>query len=211
VTPARAQPIAGAILAGGAGRRMGGGKPFRSLMGRPLLERVIERFRPQVGGLWLSARGNEEALRPFGVAIAADRHPERGGGALAGIITAIETAIEAGYDCVATVPCDAPFLPTDLVARLEERLVVSGAPAVVVRAGGTLHPTIALWRPKALAPLRSAFEADRRKLTQICDQMPANTLDAEAAGWPPQSFFNINTPDDLALASRMARSLVSDA
>src|SRR5688500_1549294 len=108
------------LLAGGLARRMGGGdKCLVPLGGRTLLERVIERARPQAGRLVLNANGDPVRFAAFGLPVVLDSVPGFAGplaGILAGMEWAVTHAPEARH--VASLATDTPFFPTDLVARL---------------------------------------------------------------------------------------------
>ncbi|MEI7607417.1 MAG: NTP transferase domain-containing protein [Rhodospirillaceae bacterium] len=77
--------VAAMVLAGGRGRRIGGGKPARLLAGRPLLEHVLARLRPQVPRLLVSGPAEDEALKHPGLSVIADAGPG-GRGPLAGLL-----------------------------------------------------------------------------------------------------------------------------
>jgi molybdopterin-guanine dinucleotide biosynthesis protein A len=112
-------PITGVVLAGGQGRRMGGvDKGLKLLRGKPMVLWVIERFAPQVDEIIVNANQNLDAYRAFGHRVVPDAI---GGyvGPLAGLHRGLS---EARHELVATVPCDSPFLPSDLVARLGSAL-----------------------------------------------------------------------------------------
>jgi len=117
-TSAPSSPIAGLILAGGQGRRMGGDKALRLLGGTPLVGHAIARATPQVGPLAISANGSAP-FADFGLPILADSVPGFVG-PLAGILAGMDWAAEQGLTSIASFPCDAPLFPRDLVARLAE-------------------------------------------------------------------------------------------
>src|SRR5215813_11499043 len=115
-----APPVVGLLLAGGLSRRMGGGdKCLRPLGGRPILDRIIERVRPQVKHLVLNANGDPGRFAGYGLPVVADS-VEGFAGPLAGVLAGLDWTAANAPDCpwVASVPTDAPFLPADLVARL---------------------------------------------------------------------------------------------
>jgi molybdenum cofactor guanylyltransferase len=151
--------VFGVLLAGGLGRRMGGGDKFlRQLNGTPLLAHVIERASPQVAGLMINANGDARRLEPFALPVAAD--VIRGfAGPLAGVLT-----VWNGSGCMpplcawmASFATDTPFFPTDLVARLVERVRPEQAELGCAASNGRTHPVFGLW-PVALAPsLREAL------------------------------------------------------
>ena len=120
--------IIGVLLAGGLARRMGGGdKPLRLIGGRPILDRVIERLRPQVSALVLNANGDPARFAAYGLPVVADSIPDYAG-PLAGILAGLDWTAENRPDCpvIISVATDAPFLPSDLVARMEEACTTEG-------------------------------------------------------------------------------------
>ncbi|MDT7953696.1 MAG: molybdenum cofactor guanylyltransferase MobA [Acetobacteraceae bacterium] len=191
--------IIGVILAGGLARRMGGGdKSLRLVEGRPILAHVIERFRPQVACLFLNANGDPARFAPFGLEILPDGvagFP----GPLAGVLAGLDRAAALGLDWIVTAPADAPFIPLDLVARLQT--VRGQAPMAMAASGGRTHPVAALWPVSMRGGLRATLEAGERKVG-------AATAGAAVATWPDHPvdpFFNVNTPDDLARAAEVNR------
>src|SRR6186713_52973 len=110
----------GVLLAGGLARRMGGGdKPMRTIAGRTILERVIERLAPQCDGLILNANGDPARFAITGLPVVADDVPGFAG-PLAGILAALDWAAahRPELECVASAAADSPFLPHDFVSRL---------------------------------------------------------------------------------------------
>ena len=138
MTTERPEPLC-VVLAGGLGRRMGGGdKPMREIGGRTILDHVIERLEPQCDGLVLNANGDPARFARFGLPVVADTI-EGYPGPLAGILAAVEwtAANRPGVEWVASAAGDCPFLPRDLVARLHEaqaaenaQLAVAGGPSI---------------------------------------------------------------------------------
>src|SRR5262245_31004025 len=115
-------PIAGVILAGGLSRRMGGGdKCLRLLGGQPILAHIIGRARPQVETLALNANGDPARFAAFGLPVVADS-VEGFVGPLGGILAGLDWAAASAPHCrwLASFAGDAPFLPTDLVARFTQ-------------------------------------------------------------------------------------------
>jgi molybdopterin-guanine dinucleotide biosynthesis protein A len=182
--------ITGVILAGGLGRRMGGvDKGLKILRGKPMVEWVIERFRPQVDELLINANQNIETYGAFGHRVVPD---EIAGfaGPLAGLHRGL---CAATHDLVATVPCDSPFLPRDLVARLYKALHAQSAELAVARTGDQPHPVFCLCRKSVLPGLTSFLKSGGRKI----DAWYAALEVAEVSFDDEQAFSNINTETEL--------------
>ena len=193
------------VLAGGLGRRMGGGdKPMREIGGRTILDHVIERLEPQCDGLLLNANGDPARFARFGLPVVADTI-EGYPGPLAGILAALEwTAINRpGIKWVASAAGDCPFLPRDLVARLQQARLAEDADLAVAASAGQAHPVIGLWKVALRDELRHALvEEDLRKIDRWTARYRLATVT-----WPIEPvdpFFNANTVDDLAEAERLA-------
>jgi len=191
----------GVILAGGLARRMGGGdKPLRALGGRPILAHVIARFAPQVNPLLLNANGDPARFSEFGLRVIADPLPDHPG-PLAGILAGLEAAAAMGVAWVASVPGDGPFLPMDLVARLQAAREAAGVPLACAASGGFTHPPIGLW-PTALAgDLRAALLAGERKIDRWTARHGCVAVDWPTA--PIDPFFNANDATELARAEAL--------
>jgi len=182
--------IAGLILAGGEGRRMGADKALLPLAGKPLIEHVIERLAPQLDCLAISANGDPERFDDYGVPVLPDLPGEAGQGPVAGLRAGLAWAEEEEADVLVTVATDTPFLPADLV----ERLVAPDDLAYATHAGRA-HYTAALW------PLTMGFVVDalyatgERRLRALLDG-------AVAVKFPgaEDPFANLNTAEDLAAA-----------
>ena len=148
-------PITGVILAGGAGRRMGGAdKGLQQLDGQPLVQRVLVRLAPQVDSVLISANRNRERYASFGCPVLGDTIPDSAG-PLAGLQAALA---HVGTPLQVSAPCDSPFLPADLVARLRAALEANAADLAVARAGGRVHRAFCLLR-RELGPGLDAFLA----------------------------------------------------
>lgn len=203
--------VIGVILAGGLARRMGGGdKALVAVGGRPLIDHVIARLRPQVAGLAIAANGDPARFAATGLPVWADPVPGFPG-PLAGVLAGLDQAAAAGVCHVLTVPCDTPFLPADLAARLAAPLEAGVAEVAVAASAGRRHPVAALWPTTARAALRRALEQEgARKVEAFADRHDGVAVDfpvvATAAG-PVDPFFNVNTPADRAEAERLLRAL----
>jgi len=208
--------IAGLLLAGGQSRRMGGGdKTLRVLGGRSLLERVIERLRPQVATLVLNANGDPARFAAFGLPVIADSIPDFAG-PLAGILAGLDWTAAHRPDCpfVASVATDAPFLPTDLVSRLAEGIVSAGAELACAASGGQAHPVIGLWPLRLRHELRQALaEEGVRKVDVWTARYRLATIpfpeDVPGLGQGIDPFFNANRPEDFDRAAALLEHLNS--
>ncbi|GLS23929.1 molybdenum cofactor guanylyltransferase [Labrys miyagiensis] len=189
--------IMGLILAGGLSRRMGGGDKGLSRLGEDtILDRIVARMRPQVEALFLNANGDPGRLAKLGLPILADTLPDFPG-PLAGVLAGLDHAAQAGFAEVVVVPCDAPFLPADLVARL--RGMAGGKGGAVTISGGRRHPTAALWPVHLRQALRTALvEEDQRRVETILRRQ--GFIEVEWPVEPFDPFMNVNDPEGLAQA-----------
>ena len=191
--------ITGVVLAGGQGRRMGSvDKGLKPLNGKPLVQWAIERFAPQVNELLINANRNLDDYARFGYRIVADKI-DGFAGPLAGLQRALE---EAAHPLVATVPCDSPFLPADLVARLRAALAREGAQLAVARTGAQPHPVFCLCEKTLLDHLSAFLGGGGRKIDawyatlKVIEVPFDDNVDA---------FSNINTQEELRTFEQVAR------
>lgn len=192
--------VAGVLLAGGLGRRMGGGKPLALLGGQPLLAHAVARARPQVASLMLNINAEPHRFTGYALPLMADPLPGFAG-PLAGVLAGMDWAAAHGFSQVASFAADAPFLPPDLVARLAAAVTREDAEIGCATSGGRSHPVFALWPVRLADALRHALTVeDMRRM----DRWMARFRVAHA-DWPgePDPFFNVNTPEDLAAAQAM--------
>ena len=189
--------ILGLVLAGGRSVRMGREKAFVPLAGRPLIAHVIGRFATQVDTLVINANGDLARFDRFGLGILADWHDLGCEGPLPGVLAGLIHAEPRGATHVATVPCDAPFLPRDLVSRL----AATAGPGDIALAESEsgVEPVFGLWPIAALPALIEAARTGEQSLrgaaaraARIC------RVRFVAAPWEPDPFLNLNRPEDLA-------------
>ena len=191
--------VTGIVLAGGMGRRMGGvDKGLVELDGRPMVAHVLARLAPQVGALLINANQNPDRYALFGHPVIADAV-----GGFAGPLAGLHAGMTAATtDFVVTVPCDSPFLPADLVARLARGLADGGAQLAVARTLDQPHPVFALARRDVLPHLAAFLHAGGRKI----DAWYATLRVVEVPFDDEESAFrNINTADELAAATAAGR------
>jgi molybdopterin-guanine dinucleotide biosynthesis protein A len=199
------QPL-GVILAGGLATRMGGGDKGRLPLGQgTLLSHVIERLAPQVAGLALNANGDAARFDDLALPVLADSI-EGYAGPLAGVLAGLDWAAGEGAETIVTAAADTPFFPADLVPRLLLEAEGMGNPLVLAatpdpKRGQVRHPTFGLWPVALRNDLRAALEGGLRKVVLWTESHDGREALFPADGFDP--FFNVNTPDDLALAEAM--------
>ena len=184
--------VTGIVLAGGQGRRMGGvDKGLQPLRGRAMVEWVLERLAPQVDEILINANQNLEAYARYGYRVVPD---EVGGfaGPLAGLHAGLKSA---SSPLAVTVPCDSPFLPLDLVARLRAGLEARGADLAVAKTGDQPHPVFALVKTSLRASLEAFLAAGGRKIDAW--YAPLGVVEVPFDD-QPEAFSNINTRGELA-------------
>lgn len=200
--------IAGVVLAGGLSRRMGGGdKGLIDVGGQTILERVIQVLRSQADPVAINANGDPARFAQFELPVIAD--PIDGFvGPLAGVLAGLRWAatVDPGISHVVTASSDAPFLPSDLVARLADTATAGPGAIAIAQSDGHLHPVIGLW-PVALADdLEAALGNGVRKVLHWTDRWGTEATPFPATivgGEPCDPFFNANTPAELAEVRRL--------
>jgi molybdopterin-guanine dinucleotide biosynthesis protein A len=218
--------VAGLILAGGQGARMHHqDKGLVELRGEPMVAHIARRLAPQVGRLIISANRHPERYAQYGDVVADGEH-DLGAwqGPLVGIATALQRLDAAGAAAAAfpadaslavtaqparpasewlvVAPCDTPFLPADLAARLIGAAAAAGAPMAYAAANGQRHSACMALRTSLLNTLREYLRAGDRKVGLW--QARAGAVEANFDDAPPHAFMNVNTPEDLAVAERYA-------
>jgi molybdopterin-guanine dinucleotide biosynthesis protein A len=181
-------PITGIVLAGGLGRRMGSvDKGLQLLHGKPMVEHVLARLTPQVDAVIINANRNQDVYARFGRVVG----DEVSGfaGPLAGLHAGMTAA---RHPLVVTVPCDSPFLPVDLVARLKASL--GDNDIAVAKTGEQAHPVFALVRREVRENLERFLREGGRKIDAWYGALRFVEVpfDDEA-----DAFRNINTVEEL--------------
>ncbi|MCC7268897.1 MAG: NTP transferase domain-containing protein [Caulobacteraceae bacterium] len=181
------------VLAGGEGRRMGGGKPLRPFGDTTLVAHALAMARRWSPTVAVAVRSADQVEGLRDVRLLYDDTAI--GGPAAGLASAFAFAAEAGTPTLLTLPCDAPNLPADLLTRLRAALRPPAGVAVATSLG-RLHPACALWRSECGAQLPAYLEgaASLRGFATTCG-MTTVDWDAEPGEDP---FANANTPADLA-------------
>jgi molybdopterin-guanine dinucleotide biosynthesis protein A len=192
--------IVGLVLAGGRSRRFGAEKAVARLGERTLLEWALNVLRETCDTLAVSApagSGAEMLARDLGVAVLADdpAHPD---GPLAGVAAGLRWAVGLGAAHLATLPCDMPRAPLDLVARL--RAEGGDAFAAYVETAEGIHPLCAVWSVDLLASLESELSRDHPPVRGFLGDVGGVAVRFEDAA----AFVNLNAPGDLGSAGRNA-------
>lgn len=193
--------ITGLILAGGQGSRLGGrDKGLVDVGGRALIAHVLARLRGQVDAVLVNANRHRDVYAGYGHPVIPDALADYPG-PLAGLASGLA---HCRTPRLAVVPCDSPFLPLDLVARLDAALELHAAEIAVAHADGAHQPVFALMQA-SLGPSLAAFLArGERKIMAWYRQHRMAVVEFDDAA----AFRNLNTPEDCALA---AQSLASPA
>lgn len=191
------------ILAGGKATRMGGGdKPLREIAGRTILSLVLERVaRPDIP-VALNANADPARFAGFGLPVIPDARGDFPG-PLAGILAGLDwAATETSATDVLSVPGDCPFIPHDLAEKLEGARRSAALPLACAGSGGWTHPVIGLWPISIREELRAALDAGERKIDRFTARFGCATAEWPIGACDP--FFNVNTPDELIEAQRLA-------
>ncbi|MCY1708702.1 molybdenum cofactor guanylyltransferase MobA [Pannonibacter sp. SL95] len=204
--------IIGCVLAGGLARRLcGADKGLLPLDHRPVLGHLLSRLEPQVTRLVINANGEPGRFAAFGHDVIADTLPDHPG-PLAGVLAGLTYAatLPPPVSGIVTVPADTPFIPANLVSQLLAASDGGRLPVMAESATG-LHPAVAFWPLDLLSGL-SAFlaETDNRRVRAFLAAAGARSVSFAAAPGELDPFFNINTPEDLALARSHLAAQIND-
>lgn len=205
--------LVGAVLAGGKSSRMGTDKALVRLErdGPTLLELVLTKLHEVVAEAFVIATDRPQ-YRSFGVPVEPDHHAEAA--ALGGIATALEVA--GGAHCL-VVPCDLPFLDVPLLRQLASRAAEADVVIPTVRGEsrqgtGLVYQTLhAIYGPACLPPIHSQLQRGERQIVRFFDQVSVMAVAEDVVRrFDPElwSFFNVNTPDALAIARARVQASV---
>lgn len=190
------ETVGAVILAGGRGRRFGGrDKGLLELSGQPLVTWVMQRLRPQVATIVLNANRNGADYATW-AEVVADLIPGQPG-PLAGIHAACAVL---STEWVLATPCDTPFLPADLVEQLHSGARRAGVDAVYAVDAKQAHYGVVLLRRALANDIPTFLAQGGRRVQDWLARQQARPVLLRA---PAQALFNVNTPQDLALAERL--------
>lgn len=186
-----AMKIAGAVLAGGRSRRFGRDKALALLGGRPLIYWSLEAIRP--AAQVLAINGPKTLADRLDLPSVGD-FPGAAPGPLAGLLGAMIWAAALGCSHILTAPCDTPFLPSDMAAKLVDAI---GERSVIAARAGRVHALCAIWRTDLAEPMTPvAHQPDQPSLQRIIDDLAGGYVDFEDEA----RFANLNTPAEMIAA-----------
>ncbi len=190
--------IAGVIIAGGRSSRMSGAeKIFLEIGGKRIVDRIMERLAHQVDRLAINANGDASRFHGTGLIVIPDL-PDGVQTPLAGFHAALRWTKAQGFDCLVTVPSDAPFLPRDLVAKF----AAAKQKAVIAVANGQEHYLTGLWSASLTETMDSAIKTGVLRVKDWTRHVGAAVIEFPAEPFDP--FLNINTREDLVRAQAIA-------
>jgi molybdopterin-guanine dinucleotide biosynthesis protein A len=191
------------IQAGGQSSRMGQDKALKLFLGRPLIQRVIERMQP-IADEVLVTTNHPEDYSLLNLPLFTDLKPGRG--ALGGLYTAL---FSAKYSSVAVAACDMPFTNVKLFKAASEIMVKEKADIVIARTEEGYEPLHAVYRRETCIPaIEAAIASDQWRMDAWFPQVKIRLLTPEEIKrYDPNgsAFLNINTPEDFAQAEERAR------
>ena len=192
------------IQAGGQSSRMGEDKALKPFLGRPLIQRVIERLSPVADELIVTTNRPEDYAF-LDLRLVADLKPGRG--ALGGLYTAIASA---AHPIVAVVACDMPFASGALLEAGSRLLVEEEADVVIARSDEGYEPLHAIYRRATCLPaIEAAIDADQWKVIAWFPQVKVRVLTPDEIKRYDTfglAFWNVNTPEEFAEAERISIS-----
>jgi molybdopterin-guanine dinucleotide biosynthesis protein A len=181
-----------------------------SLGGMPMIHQVIRRLVDQADPLLISTQDDADEIDVMGLQRVTDAI-QRHRGPLTGLYSAMQYVFRrTDLEWLLLTPCDAPFIPLDLVSRLQAEAESSNKPVSVACYEEVPQPTFSLWHRSVLPPVRNAvMNEGKGGLMYMLDQLPWCGVDWVTTRIPP--FFNVNTRADLQMAeSLLDRSLDVD-
>ncbi len=182
--------VTGLVLAGGLARRMGGqDKGLVELLGRPMIEYVLDALTPQVGQVLINANRNLDRYAAFGHPVVPDTL-DGFLGPLAGVLAGLRS-LETEF--LLTVPCDAPLVAHDLARRMHEACIDAQADVAVATDGRRQQPVFLLLHARVAPGLESYLAAGGRKIDTWFQQLNLAEADLSDA---PDTFVNVNDPDE---------------
>ena len=192
------------IQAGGASSRMGEDKALKPFLGRPLIQRVVERLSP-IADEMVVTTNRPENYQFLGLRLTPDLKPGRG--ALGGLYTAVASA---SHPLVAVVACDMPFASPALLEAASRLMVQEEADVVIAKTDEGYEPIHAVYRrATCLTAIEAAINADQWRVIAWFPQVKVRVLTSdELKQYDPGglAFWNVNTPEEFIQAEQLALS-----
>jgi molybdopterin-guanine dinucleotide biosynthesis protein A len=189
------------IQAGGASSRMGEDKALKPFLGRPLIQRLVERLSPIADEMIVTTNRPEE-YRFLGLRLTPDLKPGRG--ALGGLYTALASASQPH---VAVVACDMPFASPTLLEAAITLMVQEETDVVIAKSDEGYEPIHAVYRRETCLPaIEAAIAADQWKVIAWFPQVKVRVLTPEELKrFDPDglAFWNVNTPEEFIQAEKL--------
>ena len=197
--------IAGIILAGGLGTRMGHvKKAFLTINGQTILDRLLAVYRPLFPEILISARDAAD-FADYPYPVAPDQFEARS--SLTGIHAGL-TAMQASHGFMAA--CDGPFLQPGLVGRLLTEATPDADVIIPLKEDGYVEPLCAIYSKRCIPHIEAQLRQENFRIIGFFDQVRVKQVPVARLrqGDPHQvSFFNVNSPDDLRQAELLAAEL----
>ena len=165
------------------------------LDGRPMIEHILNLITPQVNAVIINANRNQQVYADLGHPVISDNMTDYQG-PLAGFAAAL-AATDTDY--IMTLPCDGPYVPTDLASRLSAAIIENDAELAVAHDGQRMQPVYALIPRSLLGSLQDFLDAGDRKIDLWYAHHDTALADFSDV---IDTFFNINTDDDLRTADK---------
>jgi molybdopterin-guanine dinucleotide biosynthesis protein A len=192
--------VSGIVLAGGQSSRLGMDKSFVNASGQPLIEHIIAKLT-RLSDDVIIVTNSPENYNHLEAKLVGDIYP--GKGSLGGIYSGLRAATNAHSLVVA---CDMPFLDLNLLRYMI--LLACGHDVVIPRIGGLVEPLHAIYSKSCLEPIDRLLARGGLKIIDFFPEVRVRYVEeSEVDIFDPQhlSFFNVNTPSDLAKMKKLAR------
>ncbi|SFR60801.1 molybdenum cofactor guanylyltransferase [Marinobacter daqiaonensis] len=187
------QTIAGLILAGGEGRRMGGAdKGLVEWQGRPLVAWVLDAMTPVVSPVWISANRSHDRYRGYSSRLVSDAAELRWQGPMAGLLAGLQAAASEGFDAVLVSPCDTPGVTPELFRALYRAYQAAPGVPVIVSSGGRQHPLHGVYPVSLATMVARRLKAGDRRVMAFAGAAGARSVSIE----PESLLDNINRLED---------------
>jgi molybdenum cofactor guanylyltransferase len=181
------------VLVGGKSTRMGADKSFLKWRNETLLDRALKLARAVAENVRIV--GAAKKFERFGCAVVEDVYRDRG--PLGGIHAALSSS---GSELNLMLAVDLPLMKPEFLKFLISQAKASGAVVTVPNAAGGLQPLCAIYRKGFLPIAEESLKAGRNKIDPLFAKVESRVINEEElqrAGFPPEMFRNVNTPEDL--------------